>query len=200
MQAFTRGYLAIFFTCVAVFYTLRIVLLKRKHGEELIFPGQAYCGDWWNHMAFRVFRITIWLVCLIRWPWPQADSYLGILQPLYQNSTVIIIGTALMTGGFISAALINLNLNRHWRSGIDRQGPQLLQTQGVYSISRNPMFVGVGIAQLGFFMALPSAFSLLCLIVGWLTLYRQTQAEEAHLCSVFGERYRTYQRQVRRWI
>ena len=36
---FTRVYLAVFYTCVAVFYTIRITAMKRAGLREVIFAG-----------------------------------------------------------------------------------------------------------------------------------------------------------------
>lgn len=196
---FTRCYLALFYTGVAVFYTYRIITKKKRDVVEVVFPGEPYCSTWWNHLAFRFFRALIWLVCVARWFFPTTDNYLGVL-PALQQWPVILAGNALLTAGFLLTIAVHFNLEEQWRSGIDPQGPQRLRTDRFYRYSRNPMFLGVAIAQLGFFLALPSWFSALCLLVGLYTLYQQTLAEEQHLSTVFSEDYRQYRQQVRRWL
>ena len=62
------------------------------------------------------------------------------------------------------------------------------------------MFLGVAFAQLGFFLALPSVFSLLCLVIGLAALYSQTIQEEKHLEQTFSDDYLAYKNRVRRWI
>jgi protein-S-isoprenylcysteine O-methyltransferase Ste14 len=62
------------------------------------------------------------------------------------------------------------------------------------------MFLGVAAAQVGFFLALPSVFSAICLIVGLSVLQRQVLAEEAHLSGRFSEDYKDYSTRVRRWF
>ena len=62
------------------------------------------------------------------------------------------------------------------------------------------MFLGIAIAQAGFFLALPSVFSSVCLLVGWYTLQNQTLAEEAHLSAKFTDDYRHYTEDVPRWL
>jgi protein-S-isoprenylcysteine O-methyltransferase Ste14 len=62
------------------------------------------------------------------------------------------------------------------------------------------MFVCVAVAQLGFFFALPSVFSLVCLIVGLYTLNSQTIEEEIHLSQKFPKAYTAYKSKVRRWV
>ena len=196
---FTRIYLAIFFSFVAAFYTARILLMKRYSSREIVFPGERFCSTWWNHISFRFFRATIWLVCVFRFIFPTVDNYLGILDSL-QKTEVVFSGIFLLTLGFISTILIHLKLGKHWRSGIDPNGPDKIALEGWYKYSRNPMFVCVAIAQLGFFLALPSIFSLVCLVIGIYTLNSQALAEEKHLLSVYPKEYKHYSSRVRRWI
>ena len=195
----SRIYLAIFFTLVAVFYTWRILSKKKQEGHEIVFPGKRFCSTWWNHIIFRFFRAAIWLVCLVRVPFPEFDYYLGVFTPLY-HSAVIITGILTLSLGFVITLFAHYSLGKQWRSGIDPDGPGKLVTEGMYSFTRNPMFMGIGIAQLGFFLALPTIFSLLCLIVGLTTLSLQTKAEELHLSETFKKDYLRYQSNVSRWV
>ena len=196
---FTRFFLAVFFTAVAAFYTVRIITRKRAESHELVFPGVRFCASWWNHMVFRAFRITIWFVCLLRLAFPAVDSYLGIIAPLHL-APILIAGMTLLVAGFVLALLGHFSLGHQWRSGIDPAGPDRLFTQGLFGRSRNPMFLGVALAQAGFFLALPSYFSGLCLLVGWWILRRQIQSEEHHLAQRFPEAYATYCSRVPRWL
>ena len=63
---FTRVYLALFYTFVAGFYTVRIIYKNRSTPAGVIFPGAKFCTSWWNHMAFKFFRAAIWFVCVLR--------------------------------------------------------------------------------------------------------------------------------------
>ncbi len=196
---FTRVYLAVFYSFVAVFYTYRLINKKRKDGKELVFAGKRYCKTWWNHITFRFFRVSIWMVCLFRLFYPNIDNYLGMIHPL-ESSIVIGLGLILLSVGFLSTLLVHYSLGPEWRSGIDPSGPSKLITSKGYQFSRNPMFVCIASAQLGFFLALPSVFSLVCLAIGLYTLYHQTLEEEIHLSKKFPIDYAAYKLKVRRWI
>ncbi|WP_248289647.1 isoprenylcysteine carboxylmethyltransferase family protein [Thalassotalea sp. Y01] len=196
---FTRVYLAVFFSLVAAFYTVRIILMKRTTSEELVFPGERFCATWWNHIAFRFFRATIWMVCLFRLLFPEVDNYLGMFSS-FDHPLIIFSGLILLTLGFVSTATIHYRLGEQWRSGIDPSGPAKIITSGIYRYTRNPMFCFVALAQLGFFLALPSFFSLTCFAIGLYTLNSQAEAEEKHLLELFPNQYPQYTNQVRRWI
>jgi protein-S-isoprenylcysteine O-methyltransferase Ste14 len=196
---FTRVYLAAFFTFVAGFYTFRIIYKNRNTPSGVIFVGKKYCANWWNHLVFRIFRVVIWGVCVMRVFIPAIDHYLAVFTPLNTWPTVIL-GNILLTAGFIVVMLVHFNLATLWRSGVDPQGPNELKVNGFYKYSRNPMYLGVAAAQLGFFLALPSGFSLLCLAVGLTALYRQVLVEETHLAATFKQHYTQYQQRVPRWL
>ena len=196
---FTRIYLAVFYSVVAAFYALRITAKKRVDSSEVVFPGGRYSSTWWNHMLFRGFRFVIWMVCLLRWPFPVVDNYLGLFTAL-NTWPVVLAGNILLTLGFLFAIAVHFALGRQWRSGIDPQGPGELRIDGFYRYSRNPMFGGVAVAQVGFLFALPSVFSAVCLVIGLYALRRQVLAEEGHLAKRFPEEYARYRNRVRRWL
>ncbi|RJE75947.1 hypothetical protein BGP78_16535 [Pseudoalteromonas sp. MSK9-3] len=196
---FNRIYLAVFYSFVAAFYTTRIILLKSKITAEVIFPGPRFGTTWWNHSLFRGFRVVIWMLCVCRLLLPDTDNYIGRFTGLEEYS-VILTGILLLTAGFLFTISVHCYFGKEWRSGIDPSGPKNIISHGLYKYSRNPMFLGVAVSQLGFFLALPSVFTLICLVIGWFTLLRQTLSEEQHLLAAFPEDYTRYRLSVRRWI
>ncbi|XPF94442.1 methyltransferase family protein [Colwellia sp. RE-S-Sl-9] len=196
---FTRIYLAIFYTCVAAFYTIKIILAQIKRPVELVLPGERFCSTWWNHMTFRFFRLSIWMVCLFRVFFEEIDNYLVMFTSL-QTLPIIFTGITLMTLGFAMTIVVHRSMGDKWRSGIDLEGPKQLITNGFFKYSRNPIFLCVAVSQIGFFLALPSVFTLVCLIIGLLMLYRQILSEEKHLTKLFVNEYKIYTASVRRWL
>lgn len=190
--------LAGFFSFVAVFYT-SLILLKKHSNRPVVTMGARYSCHWWNHLTFRVFRSVIWLVSVAIACHPPV---LAVIMPFEWLSTPALnwSGVALLIFGFTLAVSANFTLGKHWRSGIiDSQQYQLVQ-KGLYGVSRNPGYMGVAIAQVGFLLALPSLFSLICLLAGLYTLNRQTLLEEDFLRTRYPTQYPSYQRMVPRWI
>lgn len=76
-----------------------------------------------------------------------------------------------------------------------------LVVRGVYSRTRNPMYLGFAFVLLGWAVWLGSAWSFagLPLYVLWMNRF-QIGPEEQALEHRFGEAYREYLRRVRRWI
>ncbi len=74
-------------------------------------------------------------------------------------------------------------------------------TSGIYRYTRNPMYVGLTLALVGWALHLWLRFVLVgpVLFVLYITRF-QIIPEERVLRSKFGEEYRKYQERVRRWI
>ena len=195
----TRLYLALFFSLVAIFYVTRILLVTKSTSADVVFAGERFCSTWWNHMMFRVFRFTIWMVSLLRLFFPTIDDYLGMISSL-EKSPIILSGNVFLTCGFILTICIHFSMGRQWRSGNDPISPGHLITDGFFKYSRNPMFISVAFCQVGFFLAVPSYFSLFCLVIGSYTLYRQTLSEEQYLSKIFPIKYKIYSNKVPRWL
>ena len=85
-----------------------------------------------------------------------------------------------------------------WRIGIDEVHKTELRTSGLFSLSRNPVFLGMLAALLGLFMLLPNALTLLCLVAGYLLLQIQIRLEEEALLRQHSITYENYKSRVRR--
>jgi len=188
-------FLATYFTLVALIYSLR--LLFRGQSRRLLFVGAPGSRHWIGHMAFRVFRILIWGICVARIPYPELDAF---LLPLLEAPPVLeLIGAVLMCFGLMLVLIGHYQLGNNWSSGIDPDGPLNLVTDKLYRYSRNPMYAGVLIGQLGFFAILPSVFTLICLVLGGSAILNQALLEEKHLQNRFPEQYPLYRASVSRW-
>ena len=193
-------FLATFFSFVAIFYTI-LILFKQSNSPQTkcVHLGEKYSAHWRNHVTFRVFRSAILLYVIARMFLQELDQYFIPFEFMITWSLQVI-GAGMMLSGFGIALVSNMSLKMQWRSGIDEKDTAKLITAGLYSLSRNPAYVGVAIAQIGFFLALPNVFTLLCTVVGLWALQSQLELEEAHLSSTFGSEYEQYTEQVPRWL
>lgn len=76
-----------------------------------------------------------------------------------------------------------------------------LVTSGVYSISRNPIYLGMLLVILGLAVALasPAALVLSAVFVVFIDRF-QILPEERALSVILGQEYLDYVRRVRRWV
>lgn len=81
-----------------------------------------------------------------------------------------------------------------------RRASALVQT-GVFAITRNPMYLGMLLVQIGWATYLGNAAALCVLPLFVLLINRlQIQAEERILRERFGAHYTRYAKRVRRWV
>ncbi|MGL5813328.1 MAG: methyltransferase family protein [Aeromonas sp.] len=118
------------------------------------------------------------------------------------SGVLLILATALLLAGALlgGGALLHFAHQRTTVNPIRLQQSRVLVTQGVYRISRNPMYLGL----LCWLMALACYLGGIAvwlgplLLFGWLTRF-QILPEERALRARFGVAYLQYCRRVRRW-
>lgn len=198
VELFTRHFLGSFFLLIGTLFTARALGLYARLGFSHINYGKRGSSAWWNRQFFNGFRAAILGVCLARIVWP-IDAWLGIIPVLYQPP-ILLLGVVTLIACFGRASYLQAYLHTDWRSGIDEEHKPGLVTNGPYAHSRNPLFLAIMGGQAGFFLALPSLFSLVCLIAGILVLRRQAALEESALEHLYGQPYTEYRHQVSRWL
>jgi protein-S-isoprenylcysteine O-methyltransferase Ste14 len=73
--------------------------------------------------------------------------------------------------------------------------------RGPFRVSRNPLYVGLILLDVGLALLWPSTWALLCVPVGVALLFwGAIVPEERYLSAKFGDEYAAYRRRVRRWI
>ena len=198
-EAVTRWFPAAFFTFVAGFYTLRILWLhstrQTRHVESRDVAGRL-CPA---HVTFRVLRAAIWTAAVVRALHPSFDTILGLI-PALANPAVMLSGNALLAVSFLWVLNAHMAMRSTWQSGIVAGRKGDLVTGGVFAVSRNPIFLGVMAGQFGFFLAVPSLFSAVCLAAGIWAIGLRTRKEEAHLAMAHGSAYRDYCAATPRWL
>lgn len=106
------------------------------------------------------------------------------------------------TGVFISArAIRQFGAVETTMSPLKPDTASSLVNTGIFSKSRNPMYVGLLLVLSGWAVWLES-LSNIAVLLGFVVLITELQIkpEEAALRELFGEEYEDYCRQVRRWV
>lgn len=139
-----------------------------------------------------IFAGLILLGAGLQWRWPVG---LGIPE------SVEVVGYLLVLGG-IAIAIVVSGYFRRAGTAIEPWKPTTsIVTTGVYAWSRNPIYAGFCLINIGIGVATNSLWIFLSFIPAALLLYYIAIAkEEAYLEKKFGEEYLAYKRKVRRWI
>ena len=175
-----------------------LLVYKRSGQNPLVLPTR----DDANGYVGRAFKILIILVAAIvatNAIAPNWMSLLGSLQFL-QNSLFKQVGWALLAVSLLFLLVAQAQMGNSWRIGIDENNRTELVSKGLFSFSRNPIFLSMRINLTGLFLVLPNAVTLALVAVGEVLMQVQVRLEEAHLHSLHGAKYMEYRSTVRRWL
>jgi protein-S-isoprenylcysteine O-methyltransferase Ste14 len=79
--------------------------------------------------------------------------------------------------------------------------PNKLHTQGLFALSRNPMYLGIVVGLFGIALATGFSINLIFPISYFIVMnFYFIRKEEANLKDIFGESYLRYRRVTRRWL
>jgi protein-S-isoprenylcysteine O-methyltransferase Ste14 len=113
----------------------------------------------------------------------------------------VVIGIALALAAFAFGAWAFVTMRRTHQDPDPRKPSPELIPGGPYRFTRNPMYVGMVLIQIGVGIALGNAWVLLLLVpTVWILVREVIEKEEAYLGRRFGESYAAYRRSVRRWL
>jgi len=102
---------------------------------------------------------------------------------------------------FLLPAIVSFVRNR---TTVNPQSPReatTLVTGGIYSISRNPMYVGMLLILIGFVLWLGQVSALITIAIFFFSIDRfQIRVEEKALRANFGEAFEDYALRVPRWL
>ncbi|MEX0828581.1 MAG: isoprenylcysteine carboxylmethyltransferase family protein [Haliea sp.] len=139
-----------------------------------------------------IFVLLILLSLGLDYLWPLGMGIPETFQP---------IGIAVTLFGVTVVILINSQF-KHNSTAIEPWKPTTtLITHGFYRWSRNPIYLGFCLFNIGIGVAMNSLWIVLSFLPGAILVYYIAIArEEKYLERRFGEEYLAYKRQVRRWL
>lgn len=119
---------------------------------------------------------------------------------LINSPTVKIGGLVLSSFGLIVFALAYVSFGDSWRVGIDVKNPGALVTTGVFSVTRNPIYLCLDLWFIGTFLINGTLIFLIFAGLAVAAMHWQIRQEETFLSNLYGQPYRDYCRQTGRYI
>lgn len=110
------------------------------------------------------------------------------------------IGLIIMGLSLCWVMLAQIQMEKSWRIGIDYEKKTDLVHKGLFTYSRNPIYLGMHGSLIGFFLVFPNVISLVVLIIAHILIQIQVRMEEEYLEKMHGASYLDYKKKVRRWI
>ncbi|EGV36776.1 methyltransferase family protein [Neisseria weaveri] len=122
------------------------------------------------------------------------EGYRYLIPIAYFTSGVwTVLGLIMVHTALVWIVVSQYQMGDSWRIGIDRDSMSELVTRGVFSLSRNPIFLGMIMTMAGLFLILPNALSFCLAVVAYVLIQIQIRLEEAFLEERYGGQYRSYQ-------
>ncbi len=149
--------------------------------------------------AYKMISSLAFITIILNAFFPQIMTYLVPIEYLNSN-TLPWIGLALLHLTFILIVIAQRNMADEWRIGIDDENKVNLVTKGLFSITRNPIFLAVIIQFIGLFLMIPNMITAILLVSGILVIQIQVRLEEEFLLEAIGDEYKTYKSKVKRWL
>jgi protein-S-isoprenylcysteine O-methyltransferase Ste14 len=180
-------------------FVLRSYLTWKHTGRN---PYRLGKSDNAHDFVGVLFRLTMAVnagVVLLHSLSSEIYNYLAPIVGL-QHPTLVTLGVVLLMVSFLWILLAQKQMGDSWRIGIDHEVKTPLVREGVFKLSRNPIFLGMSINLLGLFLILPNSVTLAVLVLGDALMQIQVRLEEEYLRRMHGQEYEQYRRQTRRWL
>lgn len=191
-------YNAIFLIILTAFYGIYLVkmLLLRRQGIDGSLLGKGEKTE-----KKRVVELILRLVTLLGGVIQFVSVLFPHLIPSLASSTATwYAGAAGALLGCILFTLAVIQMRENWRAGFSASQNTSLVTHGIYSISRNPAFVGFDLLYIGCAIGYPNIINITAAIAAVILFHMQILGEEAFLTSTFGATYAKYSAKVRRYL
>ncbi len=177
-----------------IFYTLHSllasILVKKWVEHHLPFINNSY-RLWYNSFA------VITLALLMAY-----HSYLPSEIFFVSNLLLRGIAVVLSFSGIAITWIAFKNYNTAEFLGLKAENPQKasLATEGLHRLVRHPLYLGVILFFLGWWLWESSLKNLIALLALWIYLVIGIYLEEQKLIIYFGEAYKNYQKKVKKLI
>jgi len=189
-------YLIVYF---AVAFFWRSYLVWKKTGINPYKLGKTDNAHDFIGMLFRLTLVAITLVIILYSISNKAYQYLTPIRWLEQP-VLVLFGLGLLLVSLVWTLIAQAQMGNSWRIGIDANTKTPLITQGIFGISRNPIFLGMRVTLFGFFLILPNAVTFATFVLGDVLMQIQVRLEEEYLRQTHGADYQKYCQQTRRWF
>ena len=159
-------------------------------------------GAWRVVEVFAMLALIGWVMEVIlhathsRFDFFPERVHIALLHP----PTIKILGEAIAVSGLVIFILAFFSFGDSWRIGIDRKTAGQLVTGGIFSVSRNPIYVAFDLIFIAVFLINGTWFFLIFGVLAIFAVHMQTLREEKFLAQRYGEDYERYRQQTARYL
>ena len=155
-----------------------------------------------EQITSRYFRLLPFFSLLVMVVYLLPEQYYEYLAPLHwlHGEFLQRLGVAMMSAALVIIVVAQGQMGESWRIGVDYDHSTEFVQRGLFKYSRNPIFAGIMLSVVGYFLVLPNAITLLIMMLDLVLIQVQIRLEEQHLADEHGDAYKRYCEDVRRWV
>lgn len=182
--------------------TAKILYLRLGRNVNPIAIGGGKTG---LRLAFELISLAgllIWMVELLLYAFHAGFRIFPAPLDVQLVSSPIakLIGAGLSSLGIIVFALAYVSFGDSWRVGFDVKNPGALVTTGVFSVSRNPIYLCLDLWFIGTFLINGTLIFLIFAGLAVAAMHWQIRQEETFLSNLYGQTYRDYCERTARYM
>jgi len=149
-----------------------------------------------------IMKVLIVLLFVAVLTYSMSEKMYSYLVPIsyLQTQILTITGLALIHIALVWISIAQYQMSNSWRIGIDEKNKTKLVTEGIFSISRNPIFLGMIISVLGLFFIVPNALTFFLTITTYIIIQIQIRLEEEFLQKQHAQEYVNYKLKTKRLL
>lgn len=149
-----------------------------------------------------VMKVLIVLLFVAIFIYSFSDKAYQYVVPIsyLMKDVFLIIGLTLIHLSLLWISLAQYQMSNSWRIGIDENIKTELITKGLFSYSRNPIFLGMTISVTGIFFILPNALTFFVMLSTYIVIQIQIRLEEEFLEKQHGQEYLSYKQTTKRLL
>ena len=158
-------------------------------------------GNAHDYIGF-VMKVLIALLFIAVFIYSFNDKAYQYLVPIsyLMKDVFMIVGSILIHLSLLWISVAQYQMSNSWRIGIDENNKTELITKGLYSYSRNPIFLGMIISVAGIFFILPNALTFFLILSTYIVIQIQIRLEEEFLEKQHGQEYLSYKQTTKRLL
>ena len=158
-------------------------------------------GNAHDYIGF-VMKVLIALLFIAVFIYSFSDKAYQYLVPIsyLMKDVFMIVGSILIHLSLLWISVAQYQMSNSWRIGIDENNKTELITKGLFSYSRNPIFLGMIISVAGIFFILPNALTFFLILSTYIVIQIQIRLEEEFLEKQHGQEYLSYKQTTKRLL
>jgi protein-S-isoprenylcysteine O-methyltransferase Ste14 len=167
-----------------------------------VFPITFSNKDTAHDYIGKIFKMLLCLLFVTGGIYAFYTEGVKYLMPVryLENQYLQIVGLSGLAIALIWIIIAQHQMANSWRIGIDKKHKTRLVTEGVFSISRNPIFLGMLMTLFSLFCVIPNAITFMVFVTGIIVIQIQVRLEEDFLTQSHGEDYIQFCTKTKRWI